>query len=91
RDSNPRYLSVKRFSRPSPQNDKHRSGNDLEQGPSDAYKPAYKRNPKMPDISVSELPSELAEVVTCWPDLPDHIKAAIKALVQSVSTEGGRQ
>jgi hypothetical protein len=25
----------------------------------------------------------LAEVVTCWPELPEHIKAAITTLVQA--------
>ncbi len=27
--------------------------------------------------------SDLAEIVTAWPQLPEHIKAAIQALVQS--------
>jgi len=91
RDSNPRNLSVERFSRPSPQNDKHRSGNDLEQGSSGAYKPAYKRTPKTPDISMSQMPSELAKIVTVWPGLPEHIKAAIKALVQSAAKQGAAE
>jgi hypothetical protein len=30
---------------------------------------------------VSKLPPDLAEIVAAWPELPQHIKAAIKALV----------
>jgi len=29
------------------------------------------------------LPADLADVVAAWPELPEHIKAAIKALVQT--------
>jgi hypothetical protein len=27
------------------------------------------------------LPDDLAEIVAVWPELPEHIKAAVKALV----------
>ena len=30
---------------------------------------------------------ELTEIVAVWPELPEHIKAAIKALVQTQNTE----
>jgi len=33
------------------------------------------------------LPPDLAEIVAVWPGLPGHIKAAIKALVQTHRTE----
>ena len=35
----------------------------------------------------SELPPDLAKIAAAWPDLPEHIKAAIKALVQTHNAE----
>ena len=32
--------------------------------------------------------SDLASIVAVWPELPEHIKAAIKALVQTHNSEG---
>jgi hypothetical protein len=41
------------------------------------------RSPKQGKIATSELPPDLAEIVAVWPDLPGHIKAAIKALIRT--------
>ena len=41
------------------------------------------KSQKQGKIDISKLPSDLAEIVAVWPDLPEHIKAAIKALVQT--------
>jgi hypothetical protein len=41
-------------------------------------------------IDTSELPPELAEIVAVWPDLPEHIKAAIKALAGLTEKPEGR-
>ena len=38
--------------------------------------------PQATQIDAPNLPPDLAEVVTCWPDLPEHIKAAITTLVK---------
>jgi hypothetical protein len=39
-------------------------------------------------IDTPELPPDLADIVVAWPQLPKHIKAAIKALIQTHSMEG---
>jgi len=44
-----------------------------------AYKPAYKEPPK----TVQNQDHDLANVVERWPNLPEHIKLAINALIQT--------
>jgi len=69
------------------QNVTHYESNDLQTAETGAYKPAYKENPKTSpkqvETDTSKLPSDLVEIVAFWPQLPEHIKAAIKALVQT--------
>jgi len=64
-------------------NTNNKQNKDLQQGESGAYKPAYKEKPKTGKIDTSELPPDLAEIVAVWLELPEHIKAAIKALVET--------
>ena len=70
-----------------PKNTKDCKNKDLQQGKSGAYKPAYKQNPKtaekQPKIDTSELPSDLTKIIAIWPELPEHIKAAIKAMIET--------
>jgi hypothetical protein len=40
-------------------------------------------SPKQGKIDTQNLPVDLAEIVAVWLELPEHIKAAIKALVQT--------
>jgi len=41
------------------------------------------KSQKQGKIDTENLPDELAEIVAVWPDLPEYIKAAIKALVET--------
>jgi hypothetical protein len=42
---------------------------------------------KQGKINTCNLTADLAEIVAIWPKLPEHIKAAIKALVQTHKRE----
>ena len=64
-------------------NDKDNNNKDLQKSQSSAYKPAYKEKAKTVENSNAPLPSDLTEIITVWSELPEPIKAAIKALIQS--------
>ena len=76
-----------RIRNPLNQNDKLLKSKELQTQGSGAYKPAYKDNPKIDSNQdkndTQNLPPDLAEIVALWLELPGHIKAAIKALVQT--------
>jgi hypothetical protein len=44
---------------------------------------SQKTSEKLYAHDTPELPKDLIGIVAIWPELPDHIKAAIKALVQT--------
>jgi hypothetical protein len=56
---------------------------DLQDAQKGAYKPAYKKFQKTAQDQLQNIPAELAEIVAIWPELPVHIKAAMKALIQA--------
>ncbi len=70
-----------------PKNSKSCNTKDLQQAHKGAYKPAYKKYQKTAGNQPQDTPPGLAEIVAVWADLPLHIKAAIKALVQTHTKE----
>ena len=66
-----------------PKNDKPGNKKYLQDTQKGAYKPAYKKYQKTTENQLLNVPTEVAEIVAVWPELPDYIKAAIKALVQT--------
>ncbi len=68
---------------PLPKNAKPCNTKGLQGTQKGAYKPAYKKYQKTAENQLLNAPTDVAEIVAVWPELPVHIKAAIKALVQT--------
>ena len=79
-----------RFNYPLPKNDKSCNDKNLQRTQKGAYKPAYKKYQETAGNQLLDIPTELAEIVAVWAELPVHIKAAIKALVQTHKTGGSK-
>ena len=66
-----------------PQNDKPLDNKDLQCTQEGAYKAAYKKIPKTGQTQLGNMSPDLTEIVSVWPELPKHIRAAIKAIVKT--------
>jgi hypothetical protein len=75
-----------RIRNPLSKNNKPIDNKDLPQVNTGDYKPAYKNNPETAENQAQNLPDDLAEIIAIWPELPEHIKEAIEALVQTYKT-----
>ena len=61
-------------------NDKSLNNRDLQHTQKGAYKPAYKEIPKTVQTQSGNMLPDLTETVAVWPQLTEHIKAAISGL-----------
>ena len=80
-----------RFRRPMLENAKGSKSKDLQEQQLTTVALAYKQNPKTGQNETVELPTDLAEIVAVWPELPEHIKAAVKALVDTHKRKEGQR
>jgi hypothetical protein len=71
-------------------NCKSGDNSDLAHAEKGAYKPAYKKSQKTAPDQLQDMPTELAQIVTVWHDLPTHIKAAMTTLAQTAIQGGAR-
>ncbi len=69
------------------ENPKGKFGKNLQQAESAAYKPAYEESSRDGPCQISDLPCDLAGVITIWPRLPEHIRIAIRTLVKDYRQE----
>ena len=70
------YKTYNRIQCPLPKISKSCEIKDLQGAQKGAYKPAYKKFQKTAETQLLNVPTEVAEIVTVWPELPDYIKAS---------------
>ena len=82
-DSNPRITVLQTVAQNSQPQEKQELTTQPKQCLQTSLQTNSENNQKQAQIDTQNLPADLAEIIDVWPELPEHIKAAIKALVQT--------
>jgi hypothetical protein len=68
---------------PSPENHNHLSNKELTENPKNNTAQNLPKTGNYDMKSITENYPDLEQIITAWPELPEHVKAAIKTLIQT--------
>jgi len=91
RDSNHRYPKGKTVFKTVANNSQVTQKQALTDSETKRLQTSLQRNPENASKSAVSPPDDLGEIVAFWPELPEHIKAAIKALTETSQSEQKRE